>query len=313
MSRLVIVPQLPQKLRYQEFFFYEFPNKLKNYFDDIILIGKDYLYFHPQGLRDDISMFSSINESIEFELYQIKEYNSLDLKNDDILLMLDLSFPGFFSNILYHKKPNKCFVYCHATSKNQYDLFSSVRYSKFPCETAHSKLYNKVFVGSEYHKNKLGWNNIEVVGLPVPPFETFKEEKIYDIISVSRPNKQKVNKKIEKLIERDFCDIIRKDVNSWEEYYKFLSQGKILLLTGKEETFGYSAMESIMNNTYVLAPRNFSYPELLPNDYLYSNYEELKLKIWNILNDKEYFPISKLINQDLCDNFYKNISERMKG
>jgi len=313
MSRLLYIPQLPFKLRYQEFFLSEFFKNFKKHFDEVILIGDDYLKNSSIVEELNSSMFSSIDESIRFEIFQVHDYGTIKLYEDDILFMSDLSFPGFFSNILYHKKPKKCFAYCHATSKNRYDYFSNVRYSKFICETAHSKLYDKIFVGTNYHKNKLGWKNIEIVGLPIPPFKTFKEEKKYDIISVSRPNKQKVNKKIENLVQRDFCDIIRTSSNSWEEYYKFLSQGKILLLTGKEETFGYSVMEAIMNNTYVLAPKDFSYPELLPNDYLYSNYEELKLKIWNILNDKVYSPIDKILNYDLCENFYENIVKIMKG
>jgi hypothetical protein len=255
-------------------------------------------------------MFSSWKTSSIFEQVQISEYMNLDLKDDDILFMSDLSFPGLFSNILYHKKPKRCFAYCHATSLNSHDYFEPVRYSKYPCEVAHSKLFNSIFVGSEYHKNKLGWNNIKVIGVPVPQYFLWSLKKEYDIISVSRPSIQKVNKKLEKKVERNFGKIIRKDCNSWSEYYQFLSEAKVVLLSGKEETFGYQVMEAIMNNSTPLAPNKYSYPELLTKDYLYDDYDELRFKIWQVLNGQLLPPV-KLKNQDLCNNFYKNLVGEM--
>ena len=140
----------------------------------------------------------------------------------------------------------------------------------------------------------------------------FKEDKKYDIISVSRPSIQKVNKKLEKEVVRDFGEIKRKNTNSWEQYYKFLSQAKIVLLSGKEETFGYQVLEAIMNCSTPLAPKNFSYPELLSDEYLYSNYEELRVKICQVLNGTLLSP-KKLLCHDLCENFYENIVKEMNG
>ncbi len=316
MSRLIFVPQFPQKLRYQEWFYSEFPNKLKNHFDEIIILGKDYINNNDYSNNSNPKngMFSSIENSISFEQIQIIEYLNLDVKKDDYLLLMDLSFPGFFTNVLYHKKPDNCYAYCHASSKNNLDYFEPVRNSKFVCETGHAKLFNKIFVGSKYHKRKLGtkWNNTVNVGLPIPPFQTFKEEKKYDIISVVRMNKQKIDENLENLIERNFSNIVRKNVESWEEYYKFLSSGKVLLITTKEETFGYSALEAIMNNTIVIAPDAFSYPELLPKSFLYDDPDTLEMKLWLALNGDLECP-RKILCQDLCENFYNNIINQMKG
>jgi hypothetical protein len=227
----------------------------------------------------------------------IQKYLDLYLRNDDTLLLMDISFPGLFCNVLYHKPIKNMYSYCHATSLNNFDYFKNTRNSKFLCETGHSKLFKKVFVGSEYHKNKLNWSNTSVIGLPKPPFKTFKEQKNYEIISVSRPSIQKVNKKLEKMIIRDFGEIFRKSTESWEQYYKFLSQANVVLLSGKEETFGYQVMEAIMNNSVPLAPNKFSYPELLSNEYLYNNYDELKDKIVKVFIG-ELLPPKKLKNGD---------------
>jgi hypothetical protein len=304
MSRLIFVPQYPSKMRYQEFFYNEFPKEFSKYYDEVITIGESYV---KSKVNNETGLFAPRKESINFEFCQINEYLNLKLEEDDTLLFMDISYPGFFANVLYHK-PINAYCYCHATSKNSFDIFDSI---KFSCETAHSKLFKKVFVGSKYHQNKLGWNNTKVVGLPFPPFETFREKKEYEIISVARPNPQKVTKVIEDWVERDFSKIVRKECKTWEEYYKFLSSGKILLITTKEETFGYSTKESIMNGTVVLAPNKFSYPELLPKEYLYDDYDDLCMKIWAVLHD-DLEPPEKLLCNDLCENFYENVVNEMK-
>jgi hypothetical protein len=309
MSRLIFVPQFPTKMRYQEFWYTEFPKQFKKHFDEVIILGQEYA--ENYDIEQIVGMFSPINNSIHFENCQIHDYMNLEIRDDDTLFMSDISFPGFFSNVLYHKPIKNAYAYCHATSLNRFDYFEKVRYSKYPCEVSHSKLFKKVFVGSDYHKRKLGWKNIEVVGLPVPPFKTFRFEKQYEIISVARPNKQKITKYIENNIEREFCKIERSTFSTWERYYKFLSQGNILLITSKEDTFNYSVMEGIMNGTVVLAPNKCAFPELLSSDYLYSNWDDLRYKIWYYLGNNK--PQEKLLNQDLCDNFYENIIRVMKG
>ena len=312
MSRLIFVPQLPVSNRYSEFWITELSKKFRENFDEVVVLAENCINEFLKNMDRKQDMFSGINSSINFELCQVSDYIDLDIRKDDILFLSDLSFSGFFSNVLYHKKPNNIFCYCHATSRNNLDYFRPVRDSKFQCETAHSKLFKKVFVGSEYHKKKLGWNNIEVVGVSIPPYPVFKEEKKFDIISVARPCIQKITKKLEDKVERNFSQIVRKETNSWEEYYKFLSSGRVLLITTKEETFGYSTLEAIMNNTIVLAPNNFSYPELLPKEYLYNNYEDLEMKLWSALNGELECP-KELLCQDLCEKFYENVINIMKG
>src|ERR1017187_9128876 len=157
MSRLIYIPQYPSKLRYQEWFYSEFINNFKKHFDDVIVLGQDYIYNSIE--RSESHMFSPINKSIQFESIQIQEYMNLQLKKTDTLFLGDLSFPGFFCNALYHKRVDNMFAYCHATSKNKFDYFPKI---KFSCETAHSKLFKKVFVGTIYHANKLEWNNVSV-------------------------------------------------------------------------------------------------------------------------------------------------------
>ena len=311
MSRLIFVPQFPSKMRYQETWYEEFPKQMKKYFDEVIVLGETYISA-TKDTKSKKDMFSPIHQAIVLESEQINDFYNMKLYDDDILWVSDLSFPGFFCNALHHKRTKNMFCFVHGTSKNHLDYFEPVRESKWLVETGHSKLFNKIFVATEYHKKKLGWNNTRVVGISIPPYQSYSEKKEYEIISVVRSNSQKITKSIEDRVEKDHSKIVRKDVNSWEEYYKFLSSAKILLITTKEETFGYSSLEAIMNGTIVLAPNKFSYPELLPREFLYNNYDELSLKIWSSLNGDLRAP-EKLICHDMCENFYENIAKEMKN
>lgn len=315
MSRIIYAPQYPSRLRYQEWHLAQFHlNFQRECGYRTSVLGARYL-LNNKNKKSNEEMFSPINESIEFEIEQIKDYMTTDIKSDDMLYVSDLSFPGFFSNVLYHK-PVRSFGYLHASALNAYDYFEPVRDSKHMNEIAHSKMFEKIFVGSEYHADKLIRNNVtawkdilEVVGLPIPIFKTFKEEKKYNIISVARPCLQKTNKRIEEMVEKEFGPIYRPQSNSWEEYYKNLSQSKILLITGKEDTFNYSIMEAIINGCIPLAPCRCSYPELLPMEYIYLNDNELKEMIKYYLEN--YTEVPKLLNWDLCKDFFKNINNFM--
>jgi citrate lyase gamma subunit len=317
MSRLIFVPQFPAKMRYQEFWFTEFPKKFNDYFDEIVVLGKNYIesiHLQEKMMRSDQHMFSPIHQSILMEMDQINEFYNMKINQEtDFLFLSDLSFPGFFCNILHHKPIKNAYCYCHATSLNFLDYFEPVRNSKYECEKGHSKLFKKIFIGSNYHYHKLKWENTHVVGLPIPPYQTYNEGKIYDVISVARTNDQKVDKDIEDQVEKDFGEIIRKEVHTWEEYYKFLSQAKILLVTSKEDTFNYSIMEAVMNKTVVLAPNRLAFPELLKREFLYDNYIDLNVKI------KETFagflkPQRKLLCNDKCENFFDIVvTEMLKG
>jgi len=304
-KRIIFVPQLPVKLRYSEWWINEFEKEFKKHYDDVIVLGKNILT-HLNDKSNDTSLFAPINESIKFEQFQINEFLDLDISPEDTLFLSDISFPGFFTNVLHHKRIKNAYAFCHGTSKNAYDYFQNNRDSKWLIESGHSKIFKKVFVATNYHKEKLRWKNIKVVGVPEPPFEKFNEVKENNIISVNRNNIQKRNKGLEKCVEQQFGKIIRQKFDTWKEYYQFISKSKILLITTKEETFGYSALESIKNNCIPLAPNKFSYPELLPKRFLYNSKQELIEKIEYYLNEKNWY-VPKLINQELIDNFYGNV------
>lgn len=295
-------------MRYPEWWISELPKQFEPHFDEVaIIVGKNNPNLQAQG-----GNFSPIEEAIRWECDQINTYMEMKLYDDDILFIADLSFPGLFPNILHHKRPKKTFMFCHGTSANAYDYFEKTFIWKFPIESSHAKMCDKVFVGSWYHHNKLGWGNTCVTHLPYPPIKPSKnKEKFLNIVSASRPTPQKVNNRLEDLVRNELLTYIhRRKSESWEEYFDFLASGKVLLITAAEETFGYQVVDAIMNGCVPVAPKRFSYPELLPPDYLYSSDQELCRIIQKVLDGKLGVPELKCDTQ--MREFYDKIVKEMK-
>lgn len=311
-QRLILVLQYPVRMRYSFWYVHEFVEQLSKEFE-VKVLGEEYINEICFGdpAKYDKEMFSPIIEAAKFELIQTRQYLDLQLRKDDILLLNDISFTGFFSNALYHKKPSKTFAICHATSKNSNDYFKDVRSSKWKVESAHALLFDKIFIATEYHKQKLGWKNCVVTALPKAPFSTFKmEEKKYDIINVSRPTRQKVNKQLEHSISKRFGKIIRQTFDNWQDYYNFVARSKCMFISANEETFGYQILDAIYNNCIPIVPNKFSYPELLPPSCLYDNEAEALQKVENVLEGRTTLP--KLINQKEIDDFFPRIIQEIK-
>jgi hypothetical protein len=314
MSRLIIIPQFPTHLRYQEWWFKEFPKRFRPYFDDIIMIGKDK---YEEMMYDDryANEFAPMKQSIDFELAQIFQYLHMKLLPDDVLLLNDLSFPGLFAHALLHKRPNKCYAICHATSLNRYDYFAKNRKVKYPIEKSIAKLFNGIFVATEYHKQKLGWKNTYKVGLPDPPTHIqmqLETLKTILFISASRFGMQKRTRKIEKAIEKEFGEKIRttQDCGTWNDYYSKLLNSVIMIVSSKEETYGYQIVDALHHGCLVVAPKKYSYPELLPSHCLYESIDDCIAIIHRFLDQLELIPNNKM--QYEANHFYENVSIIMK-
>lgn len=308
MGRLIIVPQYPTAMRYQEWWFYTFPTQLVSGFSETIVLGKSAVGDIPQDADIFTGSFSPMDQAILFELQQIKEYLELEILPNDTLLLNDLSFPGLFAHVLFHKRPKKCYAFCHATSKNRFDYFQKMRSVKYPVEKTIAKLFDFVFVGSHYHKNKLNWDNCVVTYLPFPPFTNIHQEKKkkYKVVTIARKTKQKRNLYLEKRIG---LHLHSKTHQTWEQYFSFLAQSQVVLITSKEETFGYQVMDAILNNCIPIAPNTCCYSEILPKEYLFSTPDEAREKITAALEGK--LPIPHLLVEKECNTFYTTLLQIM--
>jgi len=312
MSRLIWVPQYPSVMRYQEWWYTEFPKEFSNYFDDVIVLGDEYLKsLETSKFKQSTSeMFAPVEDAINFELHQIREYMNIPIYPEDVVFLSDLSFPGLFSNILYHERPNRCFAFSHAGPTNHLDYFSGDRISKHWNEQAISQIFDLIFVGSEHQKILMDIKNSVVVRLPYPvPITPMKVEKQYDVVSVCRLNDQKICLSDEEKIE-DKYGIIRKQFDTWDEYSKFLSASKILIISSLADTFNYTILDAIKCGCIPIAPNRLCFPEILPKEYLYNNGDEALKLVDHILEGKLEVP------RCLCEKevfeFYKNVTEYMR-
>lgn len=272
MSRLIVIPQFPAKLRYQEWW----PQRMREYGDHFSQV----IFLEPPvlSMAAEFGSFSPADLAIKYELAQIAMYVEMDLEDDDILLLCDLSFPGLFASVLYHKRPSQCYAICHGTSRNKHDYFEDDFFSKWSVEFGYSTLFDVVFVATEYHRKKLGWVNCHVVRFPLP-----RVHELADVLeagnwttcigSVARPGYQKVDRDLEGAIEKLYGSRIVRfhetGGQTWSEYYSFLGDIDYLLVTSREETYGYQVIDALSVGTVPIAPYALSYPELLPEDCLY--------------------------------------------
>jgi hypothetical protein len=312
---MIFVPQFPTSMRYQEWWLTEFTKAFDKYFDEVVVLGWDRT---ETGMttRKHLDMFAPVDASIQYELNQMKEYSEMKIYNDDIMFISDLSFPGMFPAILYHKMPHRVFMFCHATSMNTLDYFELFQGSKYLVERGYGAMCDMVFVGSKYHAKKISnIGNTCVTYLPYPPFKsTVKpfEEREHTIVSVSRPTPQKVNLEKERMIEQCFdTTIVRQEFKDWQSYYDFLGNSKCLLLTSCEETFGYQVVDAVISGCIPVAPHAFSYPELLPAHYLYLNDSTMISLVSKAITDQAEVP--SLICHREMSKFFETIIHMMKG
>jgi len=316
-ERLYFVPQYPAKMRYQEWWYWYLPKGFQEYFDEVIVIAPDIVRIKEAPLE----LFSPIDETIEFEAEQLKKFIKHDTQDTDYVFFADISFAGLMPQVIYLKRKGKKFGFCHATSLNKYDYFAPVRQGKFMQEVGIMKMLDGVFVSSHYHKTKLISsrkygiqylkNKIKVVGLPKPPFKTYRERKEYDVLYAGRLTKQKFNKMLWNTVLNLGLKARLTFFKSWEEYYRGLSKAKVVLMMSREETYGYQVIEAIMNNSVVLAPNCCSFPELLPEEYLYKNKDDFVEKLKYYVEHYDKVPRISPEHEKLMKNWFKNVYKIM--
>jgi len=320
MSRLIYVPQYPAPMRYQEWWISEFTKEFKKEYDEVVVLGSDVL-FKRRLTKQQSDMFSPINQAIEFETQQMNDYMGLTIHEDDTLFLADLSFTGLFCNVLYHRPCPKMYAFCHATSLNAYDYFAPMRKHKKRIELEHAKLFDGIFFGSYYSSIKTKWSQkgikCHVVSLPDSPDSIIKPIKPnnirpIDLVSVCRPSIQKVNKKLEKKVEKALGKkIYREEVNTWNDYNILLGNSKVLIISTKEDTFNLTILDAIKCGCVPMVPDKLCFPEILPDYWRYKDADDLIIKLKHMFKDNQ-FMVPDVICRDKVDNFFKNMIKIMK-
>jgi len=213
------------------------------------------------------------------------------------------------------------FAFCHATSLNAYDYFAPMRKYKSKVEFQHARLFDGIFFGSYYSMIKTNWLNKYIpchkVTLPDSPKELIKpirpnNIRPIDLVSVCRPSIQKVNKKLERKVEKALGKkIYREEVNSWNDYNILLGNSKVLIISTKEDTFNLTILDAIKCGCVPMVPDKLCFPEILPDYWRYKDADDLIVKLKHMFNDN-HFMVPDVICRDKVDNFFENMIKIMK-
>ena len=295
MGRLIVVTQLPIRMRYSEWWPREILKHMEPHFEDVLLLG----HGDPEH-RDAHDSFSSDGPAVWAEALAAQEYMGLDVRGD-VLFHCDLSYPGIFHSVLALKRPRKAVAFCHATSLNWMDKFGPIRERKWPLEAAHAGLYDQVLVATQYHALKLRFDGQPGIsthvtgGLPNPPDDILPARSLRPrsrrFGSVSRPTPQKVNIQVEEMLKDLSGDAVQRESHdSWTSYFHFLDETQFLVITALEETYGYQVSDAVLRGCVPIAPRCASYTSLLPAEHLYPWHDDPKRCAENILRTIEAWP-----------------------
>ncbi len=151
------IPIEPLEERYTEQWYRWFPEEFKKQGEDIIIIDGETL-----TNRIETGAFLDINSTLYYKSEQLKQISKLfynkKIKNGDKFFVADIEFWGIESIKYLAVLQNidiKLYGFCHAASYTKEDYFSKTESFAKLHEKAWFNTFDKIFVGSEYHKNQM--------------------------------------------------------------------------------------------------------------------------------------------------------------
>lgn len=262
--------------------------------------------------------FSNLEEATQYESFQI--FNLVYEENVERILITDLDFPGLAVAaipLLKLKFPDvKIYGVFHAGSWCNKDLFEGDN-TKILLEAAAFEGCEKVFVASQYHKDKIEDYFSELIlrivvlgGMPfyAEDVQEFRRDKTKDVLVLGR---QEQSMDLTTQSWNTMPDF-HQELISRDDYLAKLARYKIAVFPKAEETFGYSALEAVAVGTIPLVPDDYSYPEFIPREFRFSSFYDIPIMVDNLFN----IPAALLQAQEVLEaidlTVYSDIIERMK-
>lgn len=291
-----LLPQLPCKNRYTEDWIQIWSRELKNLGVEFRVLGHD-------TSTPITKFFTDPDYALRYECDQLRALSQMDrLTQLEKIFCLDVDFPGLLSAaipVLKLRNPDlKCYGYLHAGSWCNGDVFAGIS-GKKQLERAMFDVYDKVFVASGYHKDKIQWyfnrgfDNLEVVGFPfyredvLAYAEPLPFEEKSGIIINGRWEQSNVEL-LERLRRKFSTQICTVEATSRADYFRQLNKAKVVLSLKTEETFGIGQLEAYVLGGIPLSPNRFAYPEVIGDPrLLYDNEKDLIDKLAYLLELKE--------------------------
>jgi len=312
MPTVYVLTQLPVQDRYTAWY----PEYWKEIFSrlnvDYVLLPFSFP-FVPNDLiyrrETKYDWFTNVKEELEWKLKSLKFLCAYinRFQDGDVIFNLDIDFPGLTTPFLQtlraiNKKIGRKMTFAgiqHAGSYTAGDWYSPVVLSKQLSEHASLEIYDKIYVGSEYHRQVLlrlfgeeFEDKIKNTGLPFwtklydEQKDFLSSTKVYDLFICSRPAQtnitlvrqvvKELQNKVKIVATQPWLPYLGsfniKFVSppTWYAYLVRLSESKVVFLPKFDECFGYSVLEALYLKTIPIMPWKFSYKDLdLSKDHFY--------------------------------------------
>jgi len=264
----------------------------------------NYWYIDGQSLTDKIETgrFLDTYNTIHWKSTQMAEVAKLfregRVQGGDVFFTTDLWHPGIEA-VLYMAQLSeidvKLYGILHAGTYDPHDFTAQLGLGYWAGwhEVGWIRACEKVFVGSQFHKEMILWNRggmltqidedrIVVTGLPFYPAELLSQHpevgKENLVVFPHRLDPEKnptMFSVLKKALARDGVECVRSyDVcKTKAEYYQLLARARVAVSFSDQETFGYAMLEASALGCHPVVPDKLSYVEMYPDLYRYPQHD----------------------------------------
>ena len=301
---VIFLPIEPLDMRYSTQWSNYFKQEFKNH-------NIDYISLEPQTLTNKIESgaFLDVCGTIYYKSFQLallaEMIHSKQIKNGDIIFLHDIWFPGLEA-VSYMRDALDLdikIVGClHAGTYDSSDFISKKRMGIWGKDLENSwfKLVDKVFVGSEYHRNlvlknrKILENKIINTGFPIYWDRKPDNKKENIVIFPNRLSSDKCPDLFDKLSKRfknsGWTFIKTQALNLTKEaYYDLLQRAKVAVSFSKHENFGIAMREALFSGCVPIVPDRLCYLEFFDLHFRYSNYADCIELVQHGMTNYEYY------------------------
>ena len=331
MSMVINIPIEPIEHRYSADWNRWFEKELKDR-------KFDYWTILPNRLRDDKireGAFLDVVNTTYFKAKQIAEIaGRFELgeipRNERVVFLIhDGWFP--IEQLAYMRDMLGCYEWkfvglFHAGTYDRWDQLAQHGMYTYgeDLENAWFKIYDKVIVASNYHRNLLclhrdiNSERIEVIPWKVEvPEDLIGIEKPIAMNWIVFPHRYNVEKQPSLYgdtsiwISDEWSMVNTSGCKTKREYYEILAKSKICVSFSLQETFGIAMIEAVLLGCIPLVPDRLAYKEMYFDDFKYRGDEDFKKKLTKMCNAPDEYSLIKVNLQEAFKYNSSNFFDRL--
>lgn len=254
-----------------------------------------------------------------FKFSQLQEimrmFRNGEINNGDVFFFSDLWFPGIEAikyTALFKKLDVRIVGVMHAGSWTDTDWLNYIEpWAKY-VEQGWFRMFDKVFVGSEWHKYQIfekarcveqgkvivtgvAWDTSYVLDMLESPISNVQDRAKIVVFPHRLTDEKQLGafNLLKKRLEGKAVFIATQAFDRTKyQYYSMLAHARVMVSFSLQENFGYSTCEAITLGCVPVVPNRLSYVEYVPKEYRYDTFDECVALVAKYLEN----PISCDIN-----------------